>query len=107
MQKSKTHRAQFEVEGNGSVRTGRCSARGAGNKPPEEKRSAYDGDTAFKLYLREIGQVKLLTPQEEIELAAKIKKGDKKAREQMIKANCDWWSRLLMIMKGSACLCWI
>jgi RNA polymerase primary sigma factor len=47
----------------------------------------YDGDTAIKLYLREIGLVKLLTPQEEIELAAKIKKGDKKAREQMIKAN--------------------
>src|SRR5437899_8493472 len=51
------------------------------------ERSAYDGDTAIKLYLREIGQVKLLTPQEEIELAARIKKGDKKAREQMIKAN--------------------
>jgi RNA polymerase primary sigma factor len=51
------------------------------------ERSSYDGDTAIKLYLREIGQVKLLTPQEEIELAAKIKKGDKKAREQMIKAN--------------------
>src|SRR5690242_17153021 len=49
--------------------------------------SRYDGDTAIKLYLREIGQVKLLTPQEEIELAARIKKGDKKAREQMIKAN--------------------
>ena len=31
--------------------------------------------------------MKLLTPQEEIELAARIKKGDKKAREQMIKAN--------------------
>ena len=50
-------------------------------------RSSYDGDTAIKLYLREIGQVKLLTPQEEVELAARIKKGDKKAREQMIKAN--------------------
>jgi RNA polymerase primary sigma factor len=49
--------------------------------------SAYDGDTAIKLYLREIGQVKLLTPQEEIQLAARIKKGDKKARELMIKAN--------------------
>jgi RNA polymerase primary sigma factor len=50
-------------------------------------RGSYDGDTAIKLYLREIGQVKLLTPQEEIELAARIKKKDKKAREQMIKAN--------------------
>jgi RNA polymerase primary sigma factor len=49
--------------------------------------SGYDGDTAIKLYLREIGQVKLLTPQEEIQLAARIKKGDKKARELMIKAN--------------------
>lgn len=55
--------------------------------PVERERSSYDGDTAIKLYLREIGQVKLLTPQEEIDLAARIKKGDKKAREQMIKAN--------------------
>jgi RNA polymerase primary sigma factor len=52
-----------------------------------KERSSYDGDTAIKLYLREIGQVKLLTPDEEVELAARIKKGDKKAREQMIKAN--------------------
>src|SRR6266498_2014244 len=55
--------------------------------PPTRDRGSYDADTAFKLYLREIGQVKLLTPEEEIELAARIKKGDKKAREQMIKAN--------------------
>lgn len=54
---------------------------------PARERGTYDGDTAIKLYLREIGQVKLLTPQEEIELAARIKKGDKKAREHMIKAN--------------------
>lgn len=53
----------------------------------ERERGAYDGETAIKLYLREIGQVKLLTPEQEIDLAAKIKKGDKKARELMIKAN--------------------
>ena len=55
--------------------------------PEEKERTTYDSDTAIKLYLREIGQVKLLTPLEEVELAARIKKGDKKAREQMIKAN--------------------
>ncbi len=53
----------------------------------ETERGSYDGDTAIKLYLREIGQVKLLTPAEEIALAARIKKGDKRAREHMIKAN--------------------
>jgi RNA polymerase primary sigma factor len=42
---------------------------------------------ALQLYLREIGQVKLLTPAEEITLARRIKRGDAQAREQMIKAN--------------------
>ena len=54
---------------------------------PSAERTRYDGDSAIKLYLREIGQVALLTIQEEIDLAARIKKGDKKAREHMIKAN--------------------
>ncbi|MEL0060461.1 MAG: sigma-70 family RNA polymerase sigma factor [Verrucomicrobiales bacterium] len=53
----------------------------------EPVRERYDGDTAFKLYLREIGQVALLTPDEEIALAVRIQKGDEEARDQMIKAN--------------------
>ncbi len=66
---------------------GEKPAKDAETAPTPRERGGYDADTAYKLYLREIGQVKLLTPQEEIELAALIKKGDKKAREQMIKAN--------------------
>jgi len=51
--------------------------------------SPYDreSENSIKIYLREIGQVALLTPKDEVRLAARIKKGDKEARAQMIKAN--------------------
>jgi RNA polymerase primary sigma factor len=42
---------------------------------------------AFELYLREIGQVKLLSSEEEADLAERIERGEKEAREQMIKSN--------------------
>ncbi len=51
------------------------------------ERGSYDGDSAIRLYLREIGQVRLLTIEEETELAARIKSGDRKARDHMIRAN--------------------
>src|ERR1700736_5798717 len=48
---------------------------------------ADDSETSIKIYLREIMQTPLLTAQQEIELAARIKKGNQKARAWMIKAN--------------------
>lgn len=44
-------------------------------------------DPGFQLYLRQISQYPLLTPAEEITLAAKIKKGNKAAKAEMIRAN--------------------
>lgn len=54
---------------------------------PEVERQRYDANSALNLYLREIALTALLTIQEEVDLAKRIKRGDKKAREQMIKAN--------------------
>ena len=42
---------------------------------------------AIKLYLKDIRDLPLLTAEEEKELAYKIKKGNKKARQKMIKSN--------------------
>lgn len=46
-----------------------------------------DERSNLQLYLNEIRQTPLLTIAEEIQLAARIKKGDKAARDHMIKAN--------------------
>lgn len=49
--------------------------------------SHTDTDSSVRLYMREIMKTDLLTPEQEVELAARIKEGDEKARELMIRAN--------------------
>src|ERR1700720_3652541 len=49
--------------------------------------TAENNDGAMNVYLREIGRIALLTPKQEIELAVKIKQGDREARSLMISSN--------------------
>jgi RNA polymerase primary sigma factor len=60
-------------------------------EPPAESRGdeafPRNGEGLLGIYLNEIGRVKLLTPPQERQLAAKCKAGDKEAREHLIKAN--------------------
>jgi len=46
-----------------------------------------ESDTSLRAYMNEIAKTDLLTIEEELELAERIKDGDEKAREHMIRAN--------------------
>jgi RNA polymerase primary sigma factor len=54
---------------------------------PAPQRGEAPDHNSLQLYLREIGKTPLLTIEQEVQLAARIRKGEDAARQQMIKAN--------------------
>jgi RNA polymerase primary sigma factor len=56
-------------------------------EPAEAPSSAPLERSNLQIYLQEIGKTALLTIEEEVTLARKIRRGDKAARDHMIKAN--------------------
>ena len=46
-----------------------------------------ESDVALNKYLKELGQIRLLSPDEEVQLSRRIQSGDAAARDQMIQAN--------------------
>ena len=54
---------------------------------PLELAAEYNLDDPVRMYLKEIGQVRLLSADEEIELARRVAEGDKAAKDKLTEAN--------------------
>ncbi len=54
---------------------------------PVELAAEYNLDDPVRMYLKEIGQVRLLSADEEIELARRVSEGDKQAKDRLTEAN--------------------
>ena len=54
---------------------------------PVDLAAEYSLDDPVRMYLKEIGQVKLLSAEEEVELAKRVSEGDQEAKNKLTEAN--------------------
>src|SRR4051812_7494778 len=76
-----------QLEGRGIDLQDDCGRADAEPAPLDDAALASATTDTLQLFLNEIGRHRLLTPDEEIELARRIEKGDLAAKDRMINAN--------------------
>jgi RNA polymerase primary sigma factor len=81
------HGIDVIAEGGVSAYKAQRHSEGTGAKKEELDLTVEPSLDSLRLYLRAIGQVDLLTAQQEVELAKRIERGDMLAKRQMVEAN--------------------
>src|SRR3989475_11133165 len=81
-----------DIEGDGAIKTPEAEPEAAAGKRRRKPKGQIDlrpdmTTDCLQLFLKDIGKVRLLTAQEEVDLAKRIERGDLEAKQKMVESN--------------------